>query len=408
MSPHNVPPLPLEEAQARLLELAPRPLVQRVAIEQAIGCYLAEPVTALRTQPAADLSAMDGYAVGPHDLAGPWRVIGESAAGHPYSGEIAPGQAVRIATGALLPAGADCVILQEDIIRDVDRISLVGDMPAPASKHIRRKGLDFRQGAQVLAAGTKIGPAQAALAISAGHVDVPVARPPRVAVIDSGDELAALPGEQAVDRIPASNGAMLLAMVRTIACDARRLGPVADNLDALARVFAEADDCDVVVTSGGASVGDHDLIRPALEALGAKVDFWRVAIKPGKPLLVATREREIGRQIFIGLPGNPVSSYVTAYLFLLPLLRKMLGAKSPLPLRFGTHLGAPLNANGGRREFVRGYWDGQSVVAQEIQDSGALAALSASNVLIDRASRAPAAVLGEEVMVYLLQNGGIA
>ena len=408
MTTQALPPLPLEEAQIRLLELAPPPLGQRVAIEQAIGRYLTEPVIALRTQPAADLSAMDGYAVRADDLAGPWTVIGESAAGHPYQGEITLEQAVRIATGALLPRDADCVILQEDIDSEGARITLVGDLPVPASKHIRRKGLDFERGAQVLAAGTKIEPAQAALAIAAGHVDVSVASPPRVAVIDSGDELASLPGEHAIDRIPASNGAMLLAMVRTIACDARRLGPVADDLEALARVLAEADDCDVVVTSGGASVGDRDLIRPALEALGAKVDFWRVAIKPGKPLLVATRQREHRTQIFIGLPGNPVSSYVTAYLFLLPLLRKMLGSKSPLPLRFGTRLGAPVKANGGRREFVRGYWDGQSVVAQEIQDSGALAALSASNVLIDRASRAPDASAGDEVMVYLLQHGGIA
>lgn len=404
----KVPPLPLEEAQARLLALAPTPVVQRLAIEDAIGRYLAEPLVALRTQPAADLSAMDGYAMRADDLAGPWRVIGESAAGHPFIGSLMPGQSVRIATGALMPRDADSVILQEDVERTDDVVSLAGDLPVPHSKHIRREGMDFRQGAQVLAAGTKIEPAQAALAISAGYVDVPVARAPRVAVIDSGDELSSRPGEHAVDRIPASNGAMLLSMVRTLPCKARRLGPVADDLDALARIFAEADDCDVVVTSGGASVGDHDLIRPALETLGAQVDFWRVAIKPGKPLLVATRERESGTQIFIGLPGNPVSSYVTAYLFLLPLLRKMLGAAAPLPMRFSTRLGAPVQANGGRREFVRGYWDGQTVVAQSIQDSGALAALSASNVLIDRASRAPAAASGEEVMVYLLQNGGIA
>lgn len=404
----KVPPLPLEKAQARLLALAPAAMVQRIAIEDAIGRYLAEPIIALRTQPATDLSAMDGYAMRADDLTGPWSVIGESAAGHPFTGDIAPGQAVRIATGALMPRDADCVILQEDIARTGYLISLVGDPPVPSSKHVRREGLDFRQGAQVLAAGTKIEPAQAALLISAGHVDVPVARAPRIAVIDSGDELSATPGEHAVDRIPASNGAMLLAMVRALPCDARRLGPVADDLDALARIFAEADDCDVVVTSGGASVGDHDLIRPALEALGAQVDFWRVAIKPGKPLLVATRERESGKQIFIGLPGNPVSSYVTAYLFLLPLLREMLGASTPLPMRFSAQLEAPLKANGGRREFVRGYWDGKTVTAKEIQDSGAIAALSASNALIDRASMAPAAAAGDEVMVYLLQNGGIA
>ncbi len=404
----KVPPLPLEEAQARLLALAPAATVQTVAIKDAIGLYLAAPLTALRTQPAADLSAMDGYAVRADDLAGNWTVIGESAAGHPFTGDIALGHAVRIATGALMPRDADCVILQEDMARDGNAISLTGDLPMPPTKHIRREGLDFRAGAKILPAGARLEPAQVALAISAGHVKLPVVKAPRVAVIDSGDELSAIPGEHAVDRIPASNGAMLLGMVHTLPCEARRLGPVADDLDALARVFAQADDCDVVVTSGGASVGDHDLIRPALEALGAQVDFWRVAIKPGKPLLVATRQRESGTQIFIGLPGNPVSSYVTAYLFLLPLLRRMLGSSSPLPMRFPVRLAAPLKANGGRREFVRGYWDGRTVAAQAIQDSGALAPLAASNVLIDRAARAPGAHTGEEVMVYLLQNGGIA
>ena len=401
-------PLPLEKAQARLLDLAKPLAIEHVEVEAALGRYLAEPVKALRTQPAADLSAMDGYAVRPGDLTGPWTVIGESAAGHPFTGKQGPGEAVRIATGALMPEDADCVILQEDIARDGDRIRLSGELPDPASKHVRREGLDFRNGDEVMASGTRIGPAQVALAISAGHSQIAVRRIPRVAIIDSGDELSSDPGNCGPDQIPASNGAMLLAMVRALPCQAKRLGPVADDMDAMAVVLAQAEDADVIVTSGGASVGDHDLVRPAMEAWGAKIDFWRVAIKPGKPLLVATRNGPNGTQIILGLPGNPVSSHVTAYLFLMPVLRALLGAGQPIPLRFETTLASPVRANGPRREFQRAFWDGQTIDPQVIQDSGALAALAASNALIDREPGAPKGTPGDRVFAFLLENGGIA
>ncbi|MCX7864814.1 MAG: molybdopterin-binding protein, partial [Novosphingobium sp.] len=209
-------------------------------------------------------------------------------------------------------------------------------------------------------------------------------------------------------QIPASNGAMLVAMARTLPCEARRLGPVRDSMQALAEVLARAEDADVIVTSGGASVGDHDLVKPAMETWGARIDFWRIAIKPGKPLLVATRQRPSGPQWVLGLPGNPVSSHVTAYFFMLPLLRALLGAREPLPRAFKTRLAAPLAPNGERRTFLRAHWDGTSARPHAIQDSSALSALAASNVLIDRAARAPAAAVGEEVSVFLLQNGGIA
>lgn len=404
----KVPPIPLEEAQARLLALAEPLPVERVDVESAIGRYLSEPLQARRTQPAADLSAMDGYAVTAGDLAGPWRVIGESAAGHPYAGTLGHGEAVRISTGAIMPAGADAVILQEDLAREDGRISLTGELPSPPHKHIRRCGMDFCFGHEVLAVGVKIGPAHAALALAAGHRHLPVRRMPKVAVIDSGDELAADPEACEAHQIPASNGTMLAALFRGLAVEARRIGPVADTLDALTAAFDAAADCDVIVTSGGASVGDHDLVRPALEQWGARLDFWQVAIKPGKPLLVATRERNSARQIIIGLPGNPASSMVTAYHFVLPLLRALLGADRPLPMQIATRLGAPVRANGSRREFLRGFWDGETVMPTTLQDSGALAALAASNVLIDRAAHAPEAGAGEEVCVFLLQNGGIA
>lgn len=401
-------PLPLEEAQARLLALVTPLELEQLAPEQALGRYLAEPLLARRTQPAADQSAMDGYAVAPGDLVGPWQVIGESAAGHPYAGTLTAGTAARISTGALLPTGAGAVILQEDIARNGDNITLTGETPSPPGKHIRREGMDFRLGDLLLAAGTRIGPAQLGLTITAGHSQIAVRRMPRIAIIDSGDELASGGAACAAHQIPASNGAMLAALAAHIPCTIERLGPVADDLSAIADVLARAEQADLIVTSGGASVGDHDLIRPALEAWGAKIDFWRIAIKPGKPLLVATRAKRHGRQVILGLPGNPVSSHVTAFLFMLPLLRALSGAADALPRTIRTTLAAPLGPGGSRREFMRACWDGDQIAAQSLQDSGAMSSLANSNALIDRAADAPPAAMGEEVRAYLLENAGIA
>ncbi len=401
-------PLPLEEAQARLLALAEPLPVERDDVDGALGRYLVEPLHARRTQPAADLSAMDGYAVRAGDVVGPWRVIGESAAGHPYQGAIAPGEAVRIATGAVLPADARTVILQEDLHRDADQLRLTGTAPDPRHKHVRPCGMDFAHGGEVLPAGTRIGPAQLALAIAAGHSHLAVRRKPRIAIIDSGDELAADYENCLPHQIPASNGAMLSAMAASLPCDRQRLGPVGDDRGALAAAFDAAASADVIVTSGGASVGDHDLLRPVLAHWGADIDFWRVAIKPGKPLLVATRQHSGRRQIILGLPGNPVSSHVTAYLFLLPLLRHLMGAAEPLPRRILARLAAPLRAGGSRREFLRAHWDGAGIAAHDLQDSGALAPLAASNALIDRAGGSEALAAGEEVFAYLLETGVIA
>lgn len=401
-------PLPLEDAQARLLSLVEPLPVERSDIDGALGRYLAEPLHARRTQPPFDLSAMDGYAVRAGDMAGPWRVTGESAAGHPHNGQIAPGEAVRIATGAVIPADAGAVILQEDLSRRNDHIELTGEAPVPPHKHIRPQGMDFAHGHALLSIGTVIGPAQIALAIAAGHNHLTVRRKPRVTIIESGDELAVDCENCPPHQIPASNGAMLAAMAAIVPCERQRIGPVADDLDALAAALDRAGDADLVVTSGGASVGDHDLIRPALEAWGAKIDFWRVAMKPGKPLLVATRQSGGRRQIVLGLPGNPVSSHVTAFLFLLPVLRMLSGAAEPLPRAIRTKLAAPLKASGGRREFLRAQWDGTVVTAQPLQDSGALTPLANSNALIDRPAHAHAAAVGDEVHAYLLANGGIA
>ena len=395
-------PLELEDAQARLLALASPLPIMRMPVAEALGYFLAEPLVARRTQPAADLSAMDGYAVRSSDLPGPWRIVGDSACGHPYAGALGPGEAIRIATGALIPAGADTVLIQEDCQRGGELLTLV--TPSEASSHIRRTGTDFAEGTVLLAAGTRLGPAQLGLALSAGHRLIAVRRAVRLTMIDTGDELASNPELCAEHQIPASNGAMLAAMAASLPCQISHGAPVPDRIGSLVAAFENASDNDLIVTSGGASVGDHDLLQPALERWGATIDFWRVAIKPGKPLLVARK----GRTLVLGLPGNPVSSHVTAYLFMLPVLRALLGASAPLPRPITAQLAAPLPEGGRRREFVRAHWYGTEIDPRTNQDSGALATLAASNALIDRPAGAAAAPDGTPVPVYLLENGGIA
>ena len=396
------PPLSLDEAQVRLLALAPALAVEQRAVEECAGCYLAAPLTALRTQPAAPLSAMDGYAIRTGDP-GPWRVVGESAAGHPLDRTLGPGDAARVSTGAIVPDGADCVLLQEDCARDGDTLRHLEALPAQR-RHIRRAGLDFGTSDLLLPAGTRIGPAQLALAIAAGHQHLAVRRRVRLTVIDCGDELVA-PGVPTVaHHLPASNAPMLAALAAGLPVDVRRLGPIPDRLDALAEAFETARDADIVVTSGGASVGDHDLIRPALAHAGASIDFWRVAIKPGKPLLVARRDA----QTILGLPGNPASAFVTGFLFMLPLLRAALGAAQSLPTQLSARLAAPLPPGGRRMEFLRARWDDGEATPETEQDSGALRPLAHANALICRAIGAPPAQAGDRVAIYWLENGGIA
>lgn len=400
----RTPPLPLAEAQARLLALAPALPVEQRPVTQCLGYYLAEPLLARRTQPAAALSAMDGYAMRSADLPGPWEVIGESAAGHPFAGTIGKAQAARISTGAVVPSGADMVLLQEDSTRDGSTLHLTGEPPAPPERHIRPAGMDFTAGAVLIEAGTRIGPAHIAMAIAGGHSHLPVRRAVAVTVIDSGDELVAPGTLPELHQLPASNGPMLCAMAAALPCNITHCGPVADRLADLAAALESASAADVIITSGGASVGDHDLIRPALEAIGATIDFWRVGIKPGKPLLIATR----GHQIIIGLPGNPASAYVTAFLFMMPLLRAMLGAAQPLPRTIPARLTGPMPKGGSRMEFLRAHWDGANVTLDALQDSGALSPLARANALVVREAWADPKAAGTDVPVYLLENGGFA
>jgi len=399
------PPLALAEAWERLLAGADALPAVTLPGGQAVGRYLAAPLLAARTQPAADLSAMDGYAMRADDLAGPWQVVGESAAGHPFAGELQFGSAIRVSTGAVMPPGDCAVLLQENAARDGAALRLSGE-DGPTARHIRRAGFDFRHGEALLAAGTRIGAAQLALATAAGHRELSVHRLPRVAVLDSGDELADDPAGCEAHQIPASNGAMLAAMAAPHAGSVQRVGPVPDRLDAILAALGECSDADVIVTSGGASVGDHDLIRPALERWGAGIGFWRVAIKPGKPLLIARK----GAQWVLGLPGNPVSSYVTAFLFMLPLLRALGGAdrSAVLPQAIAAPLAGSLPPTADRREFVRARFVGGDVATLDEQDSSALRSLASANALIDRPPHSPELAAPNAVSIYLLENGGIA
>ncbi len=390
-------PLALEEAQARLLALAPVLPAESIATEAALGRVLAQDLHANRTQPPADLSAMDGYALGPSD--GPWALVGESRAGAPFAGVIAPQECVRISTGANVPEGGTRVLLQEDA-SVTDGMVTASEVP-PTGRHIRLRGFDFHGGDLLLPRGTRLNAGRIALALSGGHGSVSVTRPVRVAVLDSGDELSADPANCLPHQIPASNGAMIAAMLAPLGCEVLRLGPVGDDMAALEAALARAEGADILVTSGGASVGDHDLIKPALANWGAETAFWRVAIKPGKPLLVATR----GTQVILGLPGNPVSSFVTAFLFALPLVRALQGDGAPLPAALIMQAGEPLPAIGPRREFLRAVIEGGAVRLAGSQDSSALSALAAADCLIDRAAHAPAAEAGEALRVFPLRIG---
>ncbi|APE28811.1 molybdopterin molybdotransferase MoeA [Aurantiacibacter gangjinensis] len=394
--------LPLDEAQRRLLEGTHRLPTEDVPLDAAHGRYLANDVVAKRNQPAADLSAMDGYAMLAGDDGGPWTVIGESAAGHPFGGSLARGQCVRISTGALLPTGASAILIQENAGRKGDVVTLAGG-DGPSADLVRRRAFDFAQGDTVLVAGSRVDAPQLALARMAGHRSLAVGKRPALAVIDCGDELsdaASLPDH----RIPATNGSMVQTMCAPLARDARRIGPVADSMDALLGALAETADADVIVTSGGASVGDHDLVRPALERWGAELGFWRVAIKPGKPLLIARR----GATTLVGLPGNPASAYVTAFLFVLPLLRHLAGASDAFPRAVQLSLGEPLPETGVRAELFRARLHNGYAVPIAQRDSSALQALAAADLLIHRPVGAEAAAAGELVSAYLIQNGGIA
>lgn len=390
----------IEEAQARIFALKAPVEFQTVPLLEAAGRWAAEDVVALRTQPARDLSAMDGYAVRFVDRAGPWRVIGESVAGNRFTGSVGAGEAVRIFTGAVIPDGADSVIIQENVTRDGDAVTMTGDALTKIGQNVRREGADFQQGITLIAKGAELHARHIALAAMAGHGALTVRRRLKVAVVSTGDELVP-PGEVcAEDQIPSSNDVMLAAMLRDMPVDLTVVHLVADNLSALTAQCTALTDHDIIVTTGGASVGDHDLIAPALQAAGGKIDFWKIAMRPGKPVIAGT----IGDTVLLGLPGNPVSAYVTALLFLLPLIRHLGGAALPLPKRLTAILGADLPPNGARTDHLRASIVDGVITPIGVNDSAMLAALSLSNALIISEFGSDGITKGVEAPYYALPS----
>ena len=390
--------LAVAEAQARLLDMAQPLPTENVAIAQISGRWTTTDIAARRTQPARDLSAMDGYAIRYADMPGPWRVIGESAAGEAFDGTVHPGEAVRIFTGAAMPDGADTVIVQEDVARESDRLTLTSDGPGALGKHIRRAGSDFHDGQTLIPAGTSLTPRHVALAALAGWGALALPRMPRIAILSTGSELVP-PGDVCgPDRIPASNGVMLSAMLAALPCVVTDMEIITDDLGALTEALLSVRTHDIIVSTGGASVGDHDLVKPALEAAGGAIDFWKIAMRPGKPLIAG----RIGDALFLGLPGNPVSAYVTAHLFLLPLVRQMAGCPAPLPQISMAHLGAAMPPVGGRDDYVRAVLTEGIATPVVSQDSAATFALAQANCLIRRAASSAAAQAGEAVEIIAL------
>ncbi|MCB1472477.1 MAG: molybdopterin molybdotransferase MoeA [Rhodobiaceae bacterium] len=397
--------LPVAEALARMLDGIEPTGTETVPIIEAAGRVVASPLAALRTQPPWATSAMDGYAVRGEDVTSPAQlsVIGQSAAGHAFGGEVGEGEAVRIFTGAPLPAGADTIVMQENVETDGTTIRV----PATArGRFVRPRGLDFSAGDELVPAGTRLGAATLALAAAMGHAQVPVRRKPRFAILATGDELV-LPGEEAgPDQIVASNNYGVAAMVCAAGAAATDLGIAPDDKAEIATRLNEGIDAqaDVIVTTGGASVGDHDLVQPVLKELGVEIGFWKVAMRPGKPLMMGRR----GRQVFIGLPGNPVSALVCTRIFLVPMARALLGLPATESL-LEAELGADLAENDQRQDHLRATLEdhGGRLVAAPFsrQDSSMLATLARSHALIVRPPHAPAAKAGTPCHYLPLEPG---
>lgn len=391
--------LPVAEAQARLFALASQLSAEEAPIAACTGRWLASDVLALRNQPWADLSAMDGYAVRAAEWPGPWRVTGESAAGGSVPAPLPPGEASRIFTGAPLPAGADTILIQENATRYGDRLT-ASDDPLPVGRNVRPAASDFAKSDLLLAAGTALTPARIALAVLGGHGALPVGHRPKVALISTGNELVPPGAPTPAGSLPSSNAAMLAAMLAALPCDVIDLGIVPDDLDAMTAALTRAASADIIVSTGGASVGDHDMVRPAFLQAGGALDFWKIKMRPGKPLMAGT----LGDAVFLGLPGNPVSAFVTATLFLLPLVRHRAGSTTPLPRMTQARLAAPLPATGDRDDYLRAYRGESGIVSVTSQDSAATAAMAMADCLILRPASSPSAATGDTVTILPLMD----
>ena len=390
--------LSVEDARARMLAEVSALPAENVALNRAIGRVLAQDVAAIRDQPPFTASAMDGWALRSADAPGALLIIGESAAGHGYDGALGAGQAVRIFTGAAVPAGADTVVIQEDATREADMVTV----PASAAgENIRPAGGDFRAGQALLGKGTRIDPWRLSLAASAGRSEISVHARPRVAIVSTGEEIVEAPAAPGPYQIYDSGAPALAAMVEGWGGVAAKHKPVRDELDAVIEALRTAD-AELIVTVGGASVGDHDLVRAAAEALGLSLKVGSVNVRPGKPTFFGVLGD--GRKL-LGLPGNPASAFVCAELFLKPLLAKFQGATSPFSLA-SARLAKPLPANGPREHWMRAklsYEDG-AILAEPYrdQDSSLISVFAAADALVRRPGGASALQAGDLVDILPL------
>src|SRR5438093_9810684 len=387
--------MPVAEALARVLADAEPLAAEATPLADAYGRVLAADVAALRTQPPADVSAMDGYAVRSADVARvpvKLKVIGEVAAGHPFHGTVGAGEAARIFTGGVLPPGTDTIVIQENTSREGDAVTVT--TPSGKGKHIRVEGLDFKRGAVLLAKGHRLTDRDLALAAAMNHPTVPVHRCPKVALLATGDELVMPGGTPGFGQIVYSNGYATMALARREGCEVVDLGIVPDRLAETAAGVRRAREVgtDILVTSGGASIGDYDLVREALAAEGLALSFWKVALRPGRPMM----HGRLGPMHVLGLPGNPVSAYVCGVLFLVPLIRRLTGRADYEPRLEQAELGCDLPENDERADYLRATLkagpDGLPVATPcPVQDSSMLAPLARADCLLIREPHAAAA-----------------
>jgi len=398
--------MPVADALAAVLEGAEALGEEMVALDDCHHRVLARDVDALRTQPPQAMSAMDGYAVRAADAASVGvrlKVIGEVAAGRPFGASLRVGEAVRIFTGGVIPEGADAVVIQEDTARSGDRITLTE--PAKPGRHIRPAGVDFRQGDLLLRARRHLNERDLSLAAAMNHPQLPVRRRPKVAVLATGDELVMPGSTPGPGQIVYSNGYALRALARAEGAETIDLGVAADTVEATTEGIRRAQNsgADILITIGGASVGDHDLVKQSLHAEGFSMAFWRIAMRPGKPMM----HGRLGPMRVIGLPGNPVSSYVCGFLFMVPLIRALSGRHDVHHATEAAVLGADLAANDVREDYLRATLeeraDGLSIAMPVTsQDSSLLANLAAARALVIRSPFAPPAKAGAPCTIVRL------